>query len=110
MTVILRYIVNSKGILYIDRCKWSPECLLPTISAKFGTTLTMAEKKLHPVSSARMILEESRNKIVKDKPSLATAGDYVDRIFTPSDRKDWQIIRYCSKVRFPKQTVAEIEI
>ena len=70
----------------------------------------MAEKRLHPVASARMKLEECRNKILKDKPSLSTAGDSVDRITTPSDKKDWQIIRYFNRVRLSWPTMAEIEI
>ena len=83
--------------------KHPPECLHLTTSAKFGTTLTMAENKLHPVSFARRKLEECRNKILKDRPSLSAAGDSVYRILSPSDRKNWQIICSCNKVSLDAQ-------
>lgn len=48
--------------------------------------------------TARVKLEKYRKIILKDKPSLSTGGNTVDHILNPSDRKDWQMIRYYTRV------------
>ena len=51
-------------------------------------------------------LEACRERILREKSlALSTAGDSVDRILNPSDRKDWQKIRYYPRVRLSRQTL-----
>ncbi|KAJ7390204.1 hypothetical protein OS493_026714 [Desmophyllum pertusum] len=45
-------------------------------------------------------LEACRERILKEKSlALSTAGDCVDRILNPSDRKDWHKIRYFNRMK-----------
>ena len=61
-------------------------------------SIKMAEKKPDPAMiSAREKLEQCRHKIVDTKPS-STNRDYVNHMLHPSDPKDWQFIRYFTRV------------
>lgn len=48
--------------------------------------------------TARIKLEKYRKIILEDKPPLSTGGNSVDHVLNPSDRKDWQMIRYYTRV------------
>ena len=54
-------------------------------------------EKSDPGTLAKKKLEQCKDTIVRTKPT-STDKAYVDRVLDPSDRKDWQIIRYFKRV------------
>lgn len=65
----------------------------PRKKCKVNITLYVDRDEIN----ARKNLEQCKVTIVQTKPT-STNFDYVDRVLHPSNQKDWQLIRYFSRV------------